>query len=121
VSVDFTVCQLQTPGTPPVPHIGGIITGPGATTVKIGGFPAALEDDEVPCVGPTDKLVKVAKTVKICNKAPARKGDKTAHRAEIKSGCPTVNIDDTIQGAALKKAGAPLVQICTDPNAPEMV
>jgi len=118
---DMTQCNQVTPGTPPVPHVGGQIVGPGAPTVLIGYLPAALEGDTAVCIGPPDTLLKGASTVLICNKSPARLGDKTAHQATITSGCPTVNIGDTPQGAALMKAGAPLVEVCEDPNAPLMV
>jgi uncharacterized Zn-binding protein involved in type VI secretion len=117
-TVDTTQCSQVTPGTPPVPHVGGVITGPGAPTVEIGHLPAALEGDTAVCIGPEDKLGPGASTVLICHKSPARLGDTTEHKAKIKSGCPTVNIGDTLQGAALMKAGAPLVQVCEDPNAP---
>ena len=39
---DFHQCPMQTPGTPPIPHVGGPIIGPGAPTVLIGGLPAAV-------------------------------------------------------------------------------
>lgn len=35
---DMHTCLMQTPGTPPVPHVGGPITGPGVPTVLIGGM-----------------------------------------------------------------------------------
>jgi uncharacterized Zn-binding protein involved in type VI secretion len=115
---DKTVCKQVTPGAPPVPHVGGVIVGPGAPTVFIGFLHAALEGDTAVCVGPPDKLQQGASTVLICGKSPARLGDTTAHGATIKTGCPTVNIGDTPQAAALMKAGAPLVRVCEDPKAP---
>ena len=118
---DTTQCPQVSPGPPQVPHVGGKIKGPAKRTVQIGGFPAALEGDTVPCVGPEDTLLKVEAKVQILKKAPARKGDITAHGATIQTGCETVHIGDTLQGAAIEKAGAPLVQVCKDPNAPEMV
>ncbi|UJF17654.1 type VI secretion protein, partial [Vibrio sp. SS-MA-C1-2] len=30
---DMHTCPMQTPGTPPIPHVGGPIVGPGAVTV----------------------------------------------------------------------------------------
>jgi len=120
--LDITQCKQQTPGTPPVPHLGGPIVGPGAPTVFIGHSTAALEGDLASCVGPPDTLLKGASTVLVCNKSPARLGDTTAHGATIQSGCMTVHIGDTPQGAALMKAGAaPLVEVCPDPNGPVMV
>ena len=35
---DNHVCPMQTPGTPPIPHVGGPITGPGVPNVLIGGI-----------------------------------------------------------------------------------
>ena len=118
---DITACPLMNPGPPPVPHTGGTIKGPADRNVKIGGFPAAIEDDTVPCVGAEDKLLKVEAKVQILRKAPARKGDTTAHGAKIVSGCETVHIGDTLQGAALMKAGGPLVQVCEEPGGAVMV
>jgi hypothetical protein len=33
---DMHVCPMVTPGLPPIPHVGGPITGPGCPTVLIG-------------------------------------------------------------------------------------
>lgn len=62
---DNHVCPMQTPGTPPIPHVGGPITGPGAPTVLIGGKPAAVVGDMCVCTGPPDTIVKGAPTVLI--------------------------------------------------------
>lgn len=35
---DMHTCPMQTPGLPPVPHVGGPIIGPGVPTVLIGNF-----------------------------------------------------------------------------------
>ena len=35
------VCPMLNPGTPPPPHVGGPVSGPGVPTVLIGGKPAA--------------------------------------------------------------------------------
>ena len=42
---DMHVCPMVTPGLPPIPHVGGPISGPGAPTVLIGGMPAARMGD----------------------------------------------------------------------------
>ena len=34
---DLHTCPMQTPGVPPIPHVGGPITGPGSPTVLIFG------------------------------------------------------------------------------------
>lgn len=55
---DMHVCPMVTPGVPPVPHVGGPITGPGSPTVLIGGMPAARMGDMCTCTGPPDSIVK---------------------------------------------------------------
>ena len=89
---DFHECPMSTPGTPPIPHIGGPIIGPGAPTVLIGELPAARVGDMATCVGPPDSIVSGALTVMIEGKPAARVGDKTAHGGTIIMGEPTVLI-----------------------------
>ena len=86
------VCPMVTPAVPPVPHVGGPITGPGAPTVLIGGLPAAVLGDMAVCVGPPDSILLGSPTVLITNKPAARMGDTTAHGGSITLGCPTVLI-----------------------------
>jgi uncharacterized Zn-binding protein involved in type VI secretion len=85
-------CPMQTPGLPPIPHVGGPITGPGAPTVLIGSLPAARVSDMAVCVGPPDAIVKGSATVLIMGLPAARMGDTTAHGGTIVLGCPTVLI-----------------------------
>jgi uncharacterized Zn-binding protein involved in type VI secretion len=59
---DMHVCPMQTPGLPPIPHVGGPIVGPGVPNVLIGRLPAAVL------------------------------GDSTAHGGTVVIGCPTVMI-----------------------------
>lgn len=89
---DMHVCPMVTPGTPPIPHVGGPILPPGAVTVLIGGLPAARVGDMATCVGPPDTIAKGSMTVFICNMPAARMGDMTAHGGTIVLGCPTVLI-----------------------------
>lgn len=89
---DMHACPMQTPGTPPIPHVGGPILGPGAATVLIGGLPAAVMGDSATCVGPPDSLVKGSATVMITGKPAVRIGDTTAHGGSVVAGCPTVLI-----------------------------
>ena len=86
---DMHVCPMVT-GL--VPHVGGPITGPGATTVLIGGMVAAVVGDIVVCAGPPDTIVLGSTTVLLCGKPAARMGDVTAHGGSIILGCPTVLI-----------------------------
>ena len=85
-------CPMQTPGLPPVPHVGGPIVGPGVPTVLIGKLPAAVVGDTCVCVGPPDSIVKGSATVTIGGKPAARMGYTCAHGGSIVMGCPTVQI-----------------------------
>ncbi len=89
---DMHTCPMVTPGTPPVPHVGGPILPPGCPTVLIGGMPAACMGDMAVCVGPPDSIIKGSATVLIGGKPAARMGDMTAHGGSIVVGFPTVMI-----------------------------
>lgn len=89
---DMHTCPMQTPGLPPVPHVGGPIIGPGVPTVLIGKLPAAVMGDMATCVGPPDTIIKGSTTVMIGGKPAARMGDTTAHGGSIIMCCPTVII-----------------------------
>lgn len=83
---DFHACPMVTPGVPPVPHVGGPVSGPGAPTVLIGGLPAArISDQTMPCMmvacvpaGP-GMIVAGNPAVLICGMPAARLMDQTAH------------------------------------------
>jgi len=87
---DMHMCPMVTPGTPPVPHVGGPILPPGCPTVLIGAMPAARVTDMCTCVGPPDVIVMGSTTVLIGGLPAARIGDPTAHGGVIVAGCPTV-------------------------------
>lgn len=89
---DMHTCPMQTPGLPPIPHVGGPIVGPGTPTVLIGGLPAAKMGDTCICVGPPDSIVKGSSTVMIGGTPAIRMGDTTAHGGSIVLGLPTVMI-----------------------------
>ena len=90
---DLHTCPMVTPGVPPVPHVGGPISGPpGAPPVLIGGTPAATVGMMCVCVGPPDAIVKGSVTVLINGKPAVRMGDMTAHGGVISLGMPTVMI-----------------------------
>lgn len=120
---DLHVCPMATPGTPPIPHVGGAISM-GAATVMIGFMPAARVGDMAICVGPPDTIAKGSPTVKIEGMMAARVGDLTMHGGTITLGCPTVMIGEmgmggavTAQGQAMqaaKKAAIPLCEKCED-------
>lgn len=83
---------MVTPGVPPVPHVGGPVTGPCVPTVLIGSLPAAVVGDIATCVGPPDSLIKGSATVIIGGRPSVRVGDTTAHGGAVVLGLPTVII-----------------------------
>jgi uncharacterized Zn-binding protein involved in type VI secretion len=83
-------CPAIAPGTPATPHVGGPITGPGASSVLIGGLPAARITDAALCDGPPDVIVTGSTSVLIEGLPAARVGDATAHGGIVASGCATV-------------------------------
>jgi len=103
---DMHTCPLVTPGTPPIPHVGGIISGPGCPTVLIGNMPAATVGDMCICVGPPDTVAIGSTGVLIGGKPAARIGDTTAHGGVIVAGCPTVLIGETSGGGGAGDGGA---------------
>ena len=96
---DMHVCPMVTPGTPPVPHVGGPVVGPGVPTVLIGGMPAAVMGDMCTCVGPPDTIAIGSTGVLIGGKPAARLGDMTIHGGTVTVGLPTVLIGETMPGA----------------------
>jgi uncharacterized Zn-binding protein involved in type VI secretion len=89
---DMHVCPMVTPGLPPIPHIGGPVSGPGCPTVLIGGSPAAVVGDMLVCAGPPDVIAAGSVTVLIGGKPAARLGDMTGHGGTIVAGFPAVLI-----------------------------
>ena len=89
---DMHLCPMVTPGTPPIPHVGGPILPAGCPTVLIGGLPAARVGDMATCVGPPDSIIKGSSSVFIGGMPAARVGDTTAHGGVLVAGCPTVII-----------------------------
>lgn len=89
---DMHACPMVTPGTPPVPHVGGPILPACCPTVLIGAMPAARVGDLAMCVGPPDIIAKGSATVMIGGMPAARIGDNTVHGGVIVAGCPTVMI-----------------------------
>ena len=88
---DLHVCPMVTPGTPPVPHVGGPVTM-GCPTVMIGFMPAARVGDLATCVGPPDAIAMGSMTVMIGFMPAARIGDLTVHGGTVAVGFPQVLI-----------------------------
>ena len=89
---DMHTCPMVTPGLPPIPHVGGPVSGPCVPNVLIGMLPAAVLGDMAVCVGPPDVIVKGSATVLIGGRPAARVGDTTAHGGSIVMGCFTVMV-----------------------------
>ena len=102
---DMHMCPMVTPGLPPIPHVGGPVTGPGCPTVLIGGMPAAVMGDMCVCVGPPDSIVLGSTGVFFGGKPAARMGDQCAHGGSIVLGCATVLIGETSSGSASGGSG----------------
>ena len=88
---DMHVCPMATPGTPPIPHVGGPVSV-GCPTVMIGFMPAARVGDMAVCVGPPDTIAMGSFSVMIGFMPAARLGDTTVHGGKITMGYPTVMI-----------------------------
>jgi len=88
---DLHACPMATPGTPPVPHVGGPISM-GCPMVMIGFMPAARVGDMAICVGPPDAIAMGSFTVMIGGMPAARLGDMTVHGGVVSMGFPTVMI-----------------------------
>lgn len=86
---DMHVCPMATPGTPPIPHVGGPITK-GEPTVFVGKMLCARVSDLATCVGPPDTIAKGSTTVIVGKMPCARIGDLTAHGGSIVMGFPMV-------------------------------
>ena len=91
---DFHECPMETPGLPPIPHVGGPILPPGAVTVLTCDLPAARVTDLAVCVGPPDLIVEGSATVLINDLPAARILDECGHGGMIVSGAPTVLIGE---------------------------
>src|SRR4051812_32747817 len=110
---DMHTCPMVTPGTPPIPHVGGPILPPCCPTVLIGFMPAARVGDMAMCVGPPDAIAMGSPTVLIGGMMAARMGDMTVHGGVISMGFPTVQIGIPGMGSALSGAaqtGAPFCE-----------
>ncbi|MEX0792718.1 MAG: PAAR domain-containing protein [Pirellulaceae bacterium] len=88
---DMHTCPMVTPGTPPIPHVGGPISM-GAPTVLIGFMPAARVGDMCVCVGPPDAIAMGSTSVMINFMPAARMGDSTTHGGVVSVGFPQVMI-----------------------------
>ena len=117
---DMHVCPMATPGTPPIPHVGGPIMPPGVPTVLIGGMPAATLGNMATCVGPPDSIILGSTGVMIGGAPAARMGDQCAHGGTIVIGCPTVLIGESSGGAPPVIVVAPGGAVTVNNNAAQV-
>ncbi len=94
---DMHVCPMVTPGTPPIPHVGGPVSV-GEPTVLIGMMPAARMGDMCTCVGPPDAIAMGSPTVQTAMMMQARMGDPTIHGGMISVGFPQVLVGEAASG-----------------------
>lgn len=87
---DMHVCPMVTPGTPPVPHVGGPISGPCVPNILAGSMPISTISDMCVCVGPPDTVVMGSPTVLAMGKPVTRISSNTAHGGVVIVGFPTV-------------------------------
>ncbi len=87
---DLHICPMVTPGTPPIPHVGGPILGPGAPTVITCGMVQSVITDKAMCVGPPDIVVMGAMTVLANNLPCSRITSQCAHGGQVVMGAPNV-------------------------------
>lgn len=84
---DPFVCPMVT-GV--VPHVGGVIAGPGCPTVLIGKMPASVMGDILACAGPPSTLLVGSPTVLVGKKPLGRMTSNHAHGGVVMMGFPTV-------------------------------
>ncbi|AEW03381.1 hypothetical protein A4D02_05005 [Niastella koreensis] len=101
---DEHICPKVTPGTPPVPHVGGPVFGD-FRAVLIEGLPAARVGDSCTCIGETDFITRGSWGVFIGGLPAARMGDQTAHGGKIVAGSKSVMIGEKKIPRILKKVG----------------
>ena len=63
-TTDMHVCPQVIPGTPPIPHVGGVVAM-GSVTVLINGLPAARQGDMIVESGPPNTIAAGCPTVQI--------------------------------------------------------
>jgi uncharacterized Zn-binding protein involved in type VI secretion len=99
----------------PVAHVGGPIMPAGEITVLIGHLAAARVGDFCFCEVLSDQIAQGSTTVLIGGAPAARLLDPTIHGGTIISGCPTVLIGQSGQGAALSAAAESGAALCEIP------
>ena len=103
---DMHVCPLVTPGLPPIPHVGGPITGPGIPNVLIQGQPVSVQGDVCVCVGPPDAVLKGSLNVMVSGRFMSIVTGTTSHGGTIVMGCFTVMVNNPAGNAASAAAAA---------------
>ncbi|MBT3376050.1 MAG: PAAR domain-containing protein [Lentisphaerae bacterium] len=90
---DMHACPMQTPGTPPIPHVGELFTRPGVPPRANRRYAGCGDQGHGHLhTGPPDAIAKGSATVPAGGRSAARMGDSTAHGGAIVVGSPTVLI-----------------------------
>lgn len=105
---DNHTCPCVTPGTPPVPHVGGPVIPPCSTNVQTNNQPQARGTDKLTCVGPPNFIVTGSATVLVNNLPAARQTSKTMHPppGSIVVGSPNVLVGGPDIGVTLGNPAA---------------
>jgi len=107
---DMHTCPMQTPGTPPIPHVGGPITL-GSPTVMIAKMMAARVGDMCTCTGPPDSIAMGCNTVLIGEGSAggAGAGQKGGESKETSSSTATDTTEQHyIDAKFVDKGGKPI-------------
>jgi uncharacterized Zn-binding protein involved in type VI secretion len=104
-------------------HVGGPVTGPGATTVIVKGIPAARYSDMAQCVGTAeiDALSMGAPTVFIGKLPAARLAEPTEHGGVVTAGELSVLIGDPPPSVSVIRRGKMLLIVNRDTKTITMV
>lgn len=78
------------PQQAPVPHVGGLVIGPGAPNVFLEHMVGCVLGDTCACVPGPDPTAEASTTVWYQGKRAVRVGDLTAHGGEITAGASHV-------------------------------
>ncbi|MCL2183238.1 MAG: PAAR domain-containing protein [Chitinispirillia bacterium] len=68
------MCPMATPGSPPVPHVGGTVISPGVLKVLINGIPALGKGDKLMCIASAPAQVTMGSNNVVYGGATGRMG-----------------------------------------------
>ena len=74
---------MQTPGAPPIPHVGGPLMPPGGIKYISGVLPVAIVGGQAICVGSPDSIMQGSAKVMVGVMPAARITSSTAHGGKV--------------------------------------